>query len=79
MASYKKLRTMMYANDDTQSDIAKALGRSPSYVAKRMTGETPFNLNDVYAIMRHYKLPPAEISEYFPEGGKTLPTKRRKS
>jgi len=70
---FKKLRTLIYSESLTQEDLGGILNVSPTYVSRRMTGKSPFTLEDVYAICDYFDIPYGEISEYFPK-----PTKKRK-
>lgn len=72
MVRYKKLRTVMYANEINQKTLGKEIGRSATYMSQRITGKVPFDMDDVYSICNYLKLPIAEISEYFPHGGENL-------
>lgn len=66
---FKKLKTVMYANDIDQKMLCKVIGRSQTYMTYRMTGRAPFDLHDVYAICDFIRIPYDKISEYFPKGG----------
>ncbi len=75
MALYKKFRGVMYENDCTQQDIAKMIGRSPSYIAERMRGKKPFDMEDVYKLCDCFELSYTDIPIYFPPKGRMLSAK----
>ena len=50
-------------------DAAQALGRTGEYVYKRLRGVKPWDLSDVYKLLRYLEIPPEKFPEYFPENG----------
>lgn len=45
-----EVRAWMGRRRVTQTDLARALGKSQAYVSRRLTGEVPFDLDDILAL-----------------------------
>lgn len=63
---YRKLRARMFEFDITQEDLRKLFKKSYSYITPRMTGKTPWSMDDVYKLCGLLKIPYDEITLYFP-------------
>ncbi len=64
---FAKLKALMFEQEVTQADIAKATGRSQTYIASRMTGREVFDLNDMKVIASLLDLPREKWLDYFME------------
>lgn len=64
---FAKLKALMFEQEVTQADIAKAAGRSKTYIASRMTGREAFDLNDMRIIASLLDLPREKWLDYFME------------
>lgn len=64
---FAKLKALMFEQEVTQADIAKAAGRSQTYIASRMTGREVFDLNDMKIIAGLLNLPREKWLDYFME------------
>lgn len=69
------LRVRMYELDYTQADLAIRIHRSPTYVALRIEGKRPWDIEDAWKIMRCLGIPPERMHEYFPFET-TIPVRR---
>ncbi len=38
----------------TQADLAEALGKSQPYVSRRLSGEVPFDIDDLYRLADYF-------------------------
>ncbi len=65
---FAKLRQAIKACGKVE-DAAQALGRTGEYVYKRLRGVKPWDLSDVYILLRYLEIPPEQIYEFFPENG----------
>ena len=72
MKKFRKLQSLMFENDFTQTDIAKETGKSRSYISARFAGRHEWGLEDIYVICDLLDIPHTEISVYFPRGGMTV-------
>lgn len=66
---YKKLRAVLAALDMTLSDLGEVIGRSESYIARRMSGELEWGVDEAYLILDKLELPADELAVYFPAAG----------
>lgn len=57
----QNLRELMDWRQMTQADLAEALGVSQPWVSKRLSGITPFQIEDLDAIGKVFGLTPAEL------------------
>ncbi len=64
---FAKLKALMFEQEVTQADIAKAAGRSLTYIASRMTGREVFDLNDMKVIAELLDLSREKWLDYFME------------
>lgn len=69
MRPYQKLRLKLKEYDYTQEEIARMMGRSLSYVAKRFGGKGAWDMDDVYFFLHQFDIPAEEMHLYFPEHG----------
>ena len=66
---YPALRERLRAAYITTSDVAKALGKSKSYVDVRFSGRQEWELEDAYTILCMLDIPPETLPVFFPRGG----------
>ncbi len=45
----------------SQSALARELGMAQTAVSRRLTGQVPFDVNELHAIANHLGLPPAAL------------------
>lgn len=64
---FAKVKALMYEQGITQFDIAHQIGRSGSYVAKRMNALASFTLEDVRMIGTMLSIPREKWLDYFLE------------
>lgn len=62
-----KLKALMFKDEITQADIAKAAGHSQTYVANRMTGREVFDLKVMKVIAKLLNLLRDKWLDYFME------------
>lgn len=62
---FAKLKALMYEKEITQLDVAHQIGRSGSYVAKRMNSQASFTLEDIRTIGTMLSIPREKWLEYF--------------
>ena len=62
---YPLLRAMLARNSLTQLDLARQLGRSYTYVNRRMAGHKSWTLNEVQEIARWLQIPRTEFEDTF--------------
>ncbi|MFZ2537891.1 MAG: hypothetical protein WAX04_03190 [Oscillospiraceae bacterium] len=68
---FKKLKTILFANDIEQKSLCQTLNKSQTYLSTRMMGRKPFTIEDIYTICDLVEISYAEIPVYFPKGGIT--------
>lgn len=66
-AKFKALKGLLYQNDYTHEDMAKALGKSATYFNARLAGKQSFSIQDVYRICELFQIPLTQIPDYFPK------------
>ena len=59
------LKAKMALHGDNGTDLAAALGISPSGVSNRLNGNQPFTLAEVQIIIERYNLTPEEVIAIF--------------
>lgn len=69
MKAYAKLRGRMRELDITGESLAFYLGRSKSYVSRRLVKKESWDIDDVYNVLDFLDLPLSEIYTYFPPNG----------
>lgn len=62
---FAKLKAAIYEAELTQEDLAKACGRSMTYISRRMTAKEPFDTKDMKAIGGLLQLDRAHWLDYF--------------
>lgn len=62
---YKALRIKMMENDITQREVARQAGISPSTMSARMSGQRPFDAQEMQSIAEILDIPPQEYWQYF--------------
>lgn len=63
---YPRLREILRIQNISSTDLASLLYVSPSYISKRMSGQSMWTLEDIYNILNILKIPYEELSLYFP-------------
>lgn len=64
---FDRLCRRAYALAMTQEDMARAAGITTVSLRKRLYGEFPFSLDEVYKIANEMGIPDSELHEYFPD------------
>lgn len=66
--TFKELKVKMYREDVDQKTMCKIIGRSPTYLTRRMSAIEPFSAEDMLAFKRKLGInSPAEfVSLFFP-------------
>lgn len=62
---FAKLKAAMYEAEITQADLARATGRGTTYIARRLNGREPFNIEDMKHIGAMLSLPRSAWLDYF--------------
>ena len=70
--AFKELKCLMVMQELRQEDLADITGKSRSYITSRMTGKSPWDMDDVYAICEAMDIDYADIPLYFPPQGRTV-------
>ena len=70
---YGKLRGKMRENGINGNYLARKLDMTPQSVSYRMTGKTPWRMDEMYNILSMLGEPDSKLSEYFPRNGIDLP------
>ncbi len=60
-----ELKAVMKRNDDTQEELAKALGLQVSGVSERVNGKIEFRRSEINTIRERYNLSPEETIKIF--------------
>jgi transcriptional regulator with XRE-family HTH domain len=60
-----ELKAVMKLNDDTQEELAKALGLQVSSVSERVNGKIEFRRSEINAIRERYNLSPEDTIRIF--------------
>lgn len=68
---FLKLKSALLENGYYQRDLAKITGKSDGYCQARMTARSPWDLGDVYKIMKALRLEKKDMHLYFSMDGKT--------
>ncbi len=64
---YGKIRAVMAEHHVKLPEFAAGIYRSIAYTEKRLLGYMPWDLDDVYNILKYFNLPAERMHEYFPE------------
>ncbi len=67
---FKKLKTIMFANDVDQKRLQKELDRSQTYITARMMGRKPWSIEEIYKLCDLLEISYEQISVFFPRGGR---------
>ena len=70
---YGKLRGKMREKGINGNYLARKMGMTPQSVSYRMTGKTPWRMDEMYNILSMLGEPDNKLSEYFPRNGIDLP------
>lgn len=66
---FAKLKSLLYEQELTQDDAARAVGRGKTYIARRMNGHEPWTFEDAEKLGGLLGIPRSEWVDYFTEGG----------
>ncbi len=58
-------RAMLAENNETQTQLAAAMGMGPSNLSDRINGKIPFRQNEIAFIRNHYGLSAQEVDRIF--------------
>lgn len=73
MAAYSKLRGLLHERDITTEHLAKKLGlRNAASISHRMSGRTPWRMDEMYTILDLCGIPHDQLHIYFPKDGKSV-------
>lgn len=70
---YGKLRGKMREKGINGDYLARKLDTTPQSVSHRMTGKSPWRLDEMYNILSMLGEPDSKLPEYFPRNGIDLP------
>lgn len=70
---YGKLRGKMREKGINGDYLARKLDTTPQSVSHRMTGKSPWRMDEMYNILSMLGEPDSKLSEYFPRNGIDLP------
>lgn len=70
---YGKLRGKMREKGINGKYLARKLDTTPQSVSLRMTGKSPWRMDEMYNILSMLGEPDSKLSEYFPRNGIDLP------
>lgn len=70
---YGKLRGKMREKGIKGNYLARKMGMTPQSVSHRMTGKTPWRMDEMYNILSMLGEPDSKLPEYFPRNGIDLP------
>ena len=70
---YCKLRGKMREKGINGNYLARKLDTTPQSVSHRMTGKTPWRMDEMYNILSMLGEPDSKLPEYFPRNGIDLP------
>lgn len=73
MPLYRKLRGALAEQGKHLYDMADYLNYKPMSISLRMTGKTPWRMDEAYRVMDFLSLPRERIFDYFPPDGKVAP------
>ena len=66
---YRYLHGRLWRLGIRQSDLGKILGICASSISHRMTGRTPWTIDEMYKILNLLDEPPDKLHVYFPSTG----------
>lgn len=69
MKPYARLRGLMVANGDRAKDIANMLLISTTTVSNKLNDHSPWDSDEMWALMEKYNIDPSEMAKYFPKHG----------
>ena len=73
MAAYSKLRGLLHERDITTEHLAKKLGlRTAASISQRMSGRTPWRMDEMYTILDLCGISHDQLHIYFPKDGKSV-------
>ena len=70
---YGKLRGKMREKGINGNYLARKLDTTPQSVSHRMTGKSPWRMDEMYNILSMLGEPDSKLPEYFPRNGIDLP------
>lgn len=66
---FKRLRGELLVREVNCGWLAQKLNLHPQSLSARMTGRTPWSIEEAYKVLELLGLPDADIRLYFPPGG----------
>lgn len=75
---YKILRDLLRQNEITSEILAEELGIQVSTVSRKLNDHTPWNSDQMYAILELIGEKPARMHEIFPKNGINEPGVKRR-
>lgn len=63
---FQKMRGLLAAEGVEQTDLARILNRSITYVSQRYMGRAPWTADEMYAILELVDQPSEKLHEIFP-------------
>jgi len=73
MAAYSKLRGLLAERDINTEHLAKLIGlRTAASISQRMSGKTPWRMDEMYTILDLCGIPHDQLHIYFPKDGKSV-------
>src|SRR5688572_6346867 len=69
-----EVRAWMGRRRATQTDLAKALDKSQAYISRRLSGEVPFDIDDLYRLAAFFEI---EVTALLGPTRANLPDKGR--
>ena len=66
---YGKLRGKMRQKNNKRNYLTRKKSMTPQSVSHRMTGKTPWQMDEMYYILSMLGEPDSKLSEYFPRNG----------
>ena len=67
--TYKALRKVMAIHDMNSADIGRRLMLTQQSISNRMTGRSPWRIDEMYSLMELFGLPYDQLHIIFPPNG----------
>lgn len=64
-AEFYAIKALMFKTKTTQDDLSLRMGKSKTYLNRRLTGKEPFNTYDIKLIAKELDIPKENWLEYF--------------
>lgn len=73
MPRYRKLRGALVGQGYRGQDLANYLNLSVAAISRRMTGRTPWSMEEAYKSLQFVGAPASTIFDFFPPDGRAAP------